>query len=737
MDSIGLIDAAEWVIKALADDNETTFLKVMYDKGYGTVVKLMDPAMAQAMWDDANVNIQQQRKILRYMKNTFGRRIQIPSTQEFKKVIESEAGGSYKNVDPVCDSIVINASHVSFWHKPLIQALNLSIDSRISMNKQVKSVDIVLGGDHGQRKFRMLVKIILRDEDMKVICSWVIKIGHIDCVKDTYDVLDTTIMRPINAAVSELIGKDMQLMVFDVADDQNRLSACQLQENNGRVPNIRFLNALSNDATHNNYTFNRACPIRVFVTGDLAFYCELVGKVHMSATWCHWCTLFKETWLDVDHVKGRPWTNFELSRVLQQNQGRGRSAQEKKGVVRPRLLMAVEPSNYIVPVLHLEIGLGNSFLNSFFKWVDYRIEMITEEERESKLIYANLLCELDDVLDNLRIWMDNDGVNLNEKKLERVMYVESRNMLNDMNNAFMHNEEERNTLGEFIAVLNNEIQLLTQTKDAFDFDIRVKKMALAKQKKEIVKYQVGRGKKGEIRKKMELKLQEYGIDRPTYHGGDLTGVKVKVLFQNVDVIMAEFKLICDECEEKGATDEEVDEMVGRYSHLGSLLDGVFSFARMPCGTVTLEDERLLERMIKAVMQMWRGLRLSMLGPKIHGLEDHLLDQVKRYKGIGDFAEDFVEQSHQFGVKDELRTRSMSRNRAFMSHVSWEYMSQNSAVLIAKDKMNNTIKKRKRKRRVELDQSKEERDRIRIEKLDAIERGEYELMIDDYAKQTTE
>ena len=196
----------------------------------------------------------------------------------------------------------------------------------------------------------------------------------------------------------------------------------------------------------------------------------------------------------------------------------------------------------------------------------------------------------------------------------------------------MHNEEERNTLGEFIAVLNNEIQLLTQTKDAFDFDIRVKKMTLAKQKKEIVKYQVGRGKKGEIRKKMELKLQEYGIDRPTYHGGDLTGVKVKVLFQNVDVIMAEFKLICNECEEKGATD---DEMVGKYSHLGSLLDGVFLMARMPRGTVTLEDERLLEKMIKAVMQMWTGLRLTMLGPKIHGLDDHLLDQVKRsYHHIG-------------------------------------------------------------------------------------------------------
>jgi hypothetical protein len=52
------------------------------------------------------------------------------------------------------------------------------------MNKQVKSVDIVLGGDHG--KFRMLVKIILRDENMKVVCSWVIKIGHIDCVKASH-----------------------------------------------------------------------------------------------------------------------------------------------------------------------------------------------------------------------------------------------------------------------------------------------------------------------------------------------------------------------------------------------------------------------------------------------------------------------------------------------------------------------------------------------------------------------
>ena len=39
--------------------------------------------------------------------------------------------------------------------------------------------------------------------------------------------------------------------------------------------------------------------------------------------------------------------------------------------------------------------------------------------------------------------------------------------------------------------------------------------------------------------------------------------------------------------------------------------------------------------------------------------------------------------------------------------------------------------------MELEQSKEERDQIQNDKLDAIERGDYELMIDDYAKHTTE
>ena len=44
------------------------------------------------------------------------------------------------------------------------------------------------------------------------------------------------------------------------------------------------------------------------------------------------------------------------------------------------------------------------------------------------------------------------------------------------------------------------------------------------------------------------------------------------------------------------------------------------------------------------------MNLSMMGTKIHALEDHVIDQINEFHGIGDYAEDFIEQAHQFGKK---------------------------------------------------------------------------------------
>ena len=58
------------------------------------------------------------------------------------------------------------------------------------------------------------------------------------------------------------------------------------------------------------------------------------------------------------------------------------------------------------------------------------------------------------------------------------------------------------------------------------------------------------------------------------------------------------------------------------------------------------------------MICWRNLRLSTKMVKIHGIEDHLWDQIKKYNGLGCFIKDFIEQAQQFGMLDQKRTSNM-------------------------------------------------------------------------------
>ena len=55
------------------------------------------------------------------------------------------------------------------------------------------------------------------------------------------------------------------------------------------------------------------------------------------------------------------------------------------------------------------------------------------------------------------------------------------------------------------------------------------------------------------------------------------------------------------------------------------------------------------------MIKWKNLRISMQMIQIHGVDNHLFDQIKHSNGIGCFIEDFIEQVHQFKNLDESKT----------------------------------------------------------------------------------
>jgi hypothetical protein len=65
-------------------------------------------------------------------------------------------------------------------------------------------------------------------------------------------------------------------------------------------------------------------------------------------------------------------------------------------------------------------------------------------------------------------------------------------------------------------------------------------------------------------------------------------------------------------------------------------------------------------------------------PKCHGSEHHACDQLELLWGPADFCEDWVEQLHQLGLKNNRRTKTTrDRDRKHKLRTHWEQLSGNS------------------------------------------------------------
>ncbi len=103
-----------------------------------------------------------------------------------------------------------------------------------------------------------------------------------------------------------------------------------------------------------------------------------------------------------------------------------------------------------------------------------------------------------------------------------------------------------------------------------------------------------------------------------------------------------------------------------------------------------------------------------------------------FNGIGDLTEDFIEQAHQYGIQDHLRSRNSKLNekRAFL-HVNWEQVHNHPAVQIKLKEVAQSSIRRKRKKddngivqTTEVNQRVEKKNQLQEEKkfirLDALQ-----------------
>ena len=257
---------------------------------------------------------------------------------------------------------------------------------------------------------------------------------------------------------------------------------------------------------------------------------------------------------------------------------------------------------------------------------------------------------------------------------------------------------ERREIKERMANLSREIKALQAAKkEKLNQVSDASKLVKALKERENTVKDASGGYYKDIIGKVEEIFQKYHITKPYYHGGKYNGKGMCTFMTASSKIMEDIKnMIISLPQEDRCNDDKVLQYTQRFHNCLQVFDFVFSKARQPSGSIDAGDIENLQPFITTALKLYRELGLK-IPPKAHAIEDHLCEQLLRLKGTGDLGEDFVEQSHQDGIRKEARSRNArSREETAIMHCKWEHKQQLPEVL---DKAKIAARKSVRTKRI--------------------------------------
>jgi hypothetical protein len=95
--------------------------------------------------------------------------------------------------------------------------------------------------------------------------------------------------------------------------------------------------------------------VDIYVTGNLTFQAMALGKESMAGWWCMLCKTSRAQYLDKDIEK---WTMDDL--VSCGMNAESNNSEPKLGVKQRPWWPFIPRTNYVSPLLHCEIGIGNA-----------------------------------------------------------------------------------------------------------------------------------------------------------------------------------------------------------------------------------------------------------------------------------------------------------------------------------------------------------------------------------------
>ena len=123
---------------------------------------------------------------------------------------------------------------------------------------------------------------------------------------------------------------------------------------------------------------------RFYVTGDLAFYADMLGMHKTNHWWCSWSLLTHPDWqVKTMDSPGEEHTLEVMNDIMVQlHENPELAVNECKGVSTEMHYPGICPQQYVPPPLHIEIGLVNDVWNNLCEWIDKYAEHIPENDRK-------------------------------------------------------------------------------------------------------------------------------------------------------------------------------------------------------------------------------------------------------------------------------------------------------------------------------------------------------------------
>ena len=196
--------------------------------------------------------------------------------------------------------------------------------------------------------------------------------------------------------------------------------------------------------------------------------------------------------------------------------------------------------------------------------------------------------------------------------------------------------------------------------------IKTSKATVSAAKKKLTKAKEGRNYK-EKPTKLELNniFEKYGITPQQYHSGAFVGNHVRKFMEHAKKLLDEISDLFKSCgdrrktknETEAMSDEDIEKQIGTFADLLVFADTIYSTCHRPAGTLTDEELEDVHETIEIFSKMWRVAGLS-ITIKAHIIEAHLIDYLRRFRGLGEYDEEFGERAHQDGLRHDKRTSNV-------------------------------------------------------------------------------